>query len=206
MIRTPFFLLFVLAGCSAIQQTDSPIQPPQLVKSASLPPIVSRIPEGGMRLNVMILVLEDGTVGNAKFIESSRDPDWDSLALHSIMEWEFLPARREGMPVKLWVRQPLLVQLRDPIVRMLAGLVSATREEADSLSLLLEHGMTFDTLLRQALQVSGERSGTIGPVDISLYAPHLRDELLKLREGEVSRPVRIGNRFIIYKRLKKEPA
>jgi parvulin-like peptidyl-prolyl isomerase len=89
---------------------------------------------------------------------------------------------------------------------MLAGLVSATREEADSLSLLLEHGMTFDTLLRQALQVSGERSGTIGPVDISLYAPHLRDELLKLREGEVSRPVRIGNRFIIYKRLKKEPA
>jgi TonB family protein len=206
VIRTALFLLFLLAGCSAIQQTDAPIQPPELVKGAPLPPIVSFVPEGGMRFDVMILVREDGTVGNVTLLQSSRDPDWDSLALHSIMKWEFIPARRDGMPVKLWIHQPLRVQLRDPVFRTLAALASATREEADSLSLLLEHGMTFDTLLRQALHVSGDKSGTTGTVDISVYAPRLRDELLKLREGEVSRPLRVGNRFIIYRRLKKEPA
>src|SRR5664279_794474 len=94
MIRTALFLLFVLSGCSAFQQTDSPIQPPELVKSASLPPIVSLVPEFGMRFDVMILVLEDGSVAGVKLLQSSNNPDWDSLALHSIMKWQFLPARR----------------------------------------------------------------------------------------------------------------
>jgi parvulin-like peptidyl-prolyl isomerase len=39
-----------------------------------------------------------------------------------------------------------------------------------------------------------------------VYAPPLRDELLRLREGEVSRPLRFGDGFILYKRLKKDPA
>ena len=206
MTRTLLFLLSLLAGCSAIQQTDSPIQPPELVKSAPLPPIVAPIPERGMKFDVMILVLKDGTVGNVKLLASSSAPNWDSLALRSIMKWQFIPAQREGVPVELWIRQPLLVQLREPIYRTLAGLVSATQEEADSLYLLLEHGTNFDTLLRQASQVFGERSGSPGSIDISVYAPHLRYELLKLREGETSRPLRVGNRIIIYKRLKREPA
>jgi TonB family protein len=206
MMRTPFCLLFLLAGCSAIQLTDTPIQPPELVKGASLPPIVSFVPRGGMKFDVMILVLKDGTVGSVQLLESSGAPDWDSLASRSIAQWEFNPARREGMPVELWIHQPLRVQLRDPINRTLAGLASATEEEADSLNLLLEHGIAFDTLLRHTAQASGDRSASPGFIDISVFAPRLRDELLKLREGDVSRPIRIGNRFIIYKRLKQEPA
>jgi parvulin-like peptidyl-prolyl isomerase len=110
------------------------------------------------------------------------------------------------MPVEVWVRQPLLVQLRDPIIRILAALVSATQQEADSLYSLVEHGTDFDSLLKQAVHASGLRSRPLGAVDISVYAPHLRDELLRLSEGEVSRPLRFGNGFILYKRLKKEPA
>lgn len=206
MIRTLLFLMFLLAGCSAIQQTETPYEPPELVKSAPLPPILTVVPRGGMRLNVMILVLKDGTVGNVRLLESSGDPDWDSLALHSIMKWQFTAARREGTPVEVWIRQPLLVQLRDPIIRILAELVCGAQREADSLYSLVKDGTDFDSLCRQAVLVSGERSGSFGSVDVSLYAPHLRDELLRLREGEVSRPLRVGDRFIIYKRLKKDPA
>jgi TonB family protein len=206
MIHTALFLTILLAGCSAIPQTETPIKPPELVKSARLPPILSVVPGEGMRFNVKILVLKDGTVGNVKLLESSGDADWDSLALQSILKWQFIPARWDGVPMEVWVRQPLLVQLRDPIIRVLAGLVSPTQQEADSLYALLEHGSDFDSLLRQAVQVSGERSRSLGAVDISVYAPHLRDELLRLREGEVSRPLRFGNGFILYKRLKKEPA
>jgi TonB family protein len=206
MICTVLFLTILLAGCSAIPQTETPIKPPELVKSARLPPILSVVPGEGMRFNVKILVLKDGTVGDVKLLESSGDAEWDSLALHSIMKWQFVPARADGRPMDVWVRQPLVVQLRDPIIRVLDGLVSATEHEADSLYSLVEHGMDFDSLLRQAVQVSGERGRALGAVDISVYAPPLRDELLRLREGEVSRPLRFGDGFILYKRLKKDPA
>jgi len=206
MMRISLFLVLLLAGCSALQQSETPLQPPELVKSAPLPPIAAVVSGGGMRFDVMILVRKDGTVGKVRLLETSSDPEWDSLALHSIMKWQFVPGRQDGAPVDLWVRQPLLVQLREPVIRTLAALASSTQQEADSLYLLIEHGMNFDTLLRQAVQVSGERNGPPGPVDISVYAPHLRDQLLRLREGDVSRPIRIGNRFIIYKRLKKESA
>ena len=206
MIRTVLFLTILLAGCSAIPQTETPIKPPELVKSARLPPILSVVPGEGMRFNVKILVLKDGTVGDVRLLESSGDAEWDSLALHSIMKWQFVPARADGRPMDVWVRLPLVVQLRDPIIRVLDGLVSATEHEADSLYSLVEHGMDFDSLLRQAVQVSGERGRALGAVDISVYAPPLRDELLRLREGEVSRPLRFGDGFILYKRLKKDPA
>ena len=206
MIRTVVFLTILVAGCSAIQLTESSIQPPELVKSYPLPPIVSDIPGGRLKFTVMLFVRKDGTVGKVSMPESVNDPKWDSLAVRSIMKWQFTPARQEGKPVDLWLRQPLVVQFRDPIIRNLAGLISETEREADSLYALLEHGLNFDTLLMHAVQVSGERSSTIGSVDISVYARDLRAELLKLREGDVSHPLRIGSRFVIYKRLKNEPA
>jgi protein TonB len=206
MMRTAVFLTILLSGCSAMQQAENPVMPPELVTSAALPLIPSVVPGGGMRFNVEILVRKDGTVGDVKLLQSSGDPDWDSLALRSIRKWLFDPARRDGTPVELWVRQPLLVQLRDPIIRTLAALESATQQEADSLYSLVEHGADFDSLQRQAELVQGERSRSPGSVDISMFAPRLRDKLLKLRDGEVSPPLRIGSRFIMYKRLKKEPA
>lgn len=206
MIRTLAVLTILLAGCSAIQLTESSIQVPELVKSYPLPAIVSDLPGVRLKFTVMILVLKDGTVGRVSMTESVNDPAWDSLAVHSIMKWQFNPARQEGKPVDLWLRQPLVVQFRDPIVRNLAGLISGTEREADSLYALLEHGLNFDTLLMHAVQVSGERSTSIGTVDISAYARNLREELLRLKEGDVSRPLKIGNRFVIYKRLKNQPA
>ncbi len=206
MTRTALFLMVLLAGCSALEQTETPVQPPRLARSAPLPPIVSNVQQGGIKFTVMIFVRGDGTVGDATLLKSSGHPDWDSLALHSILQWEFIPAEREGKPVEIWMRQPLVVQFLDPVMRTLEEIVSATQQDADSLELLLDHGVDFDTLLRHADQYGSERSGSLGGVDISLFVPHLRDKLLRLGEGDVSRPLRVGNRFIIYKRLKKEPA
>jgi TonB family protein len=206
MIRTVLFLLIFLAGCTAVQQTEIPVQPPELVKSAPLPPVVSNFPGGGVRFTVLILVLKDGTVGRAKMLESSGDAQWDSLALKSVAKWQFIPAREEGVPVDLWVRQPLRVQVREPIVMTLAALTSASEQEADSLYLLLEHGANFDSLALHSALGPREGNGLPRPVDISMFAPQPREEIQKLEEGQVSHPLRIGNRYIIYKRLKKEPA
>ena len=71
MIRTVFFFMVLLAGCSVIRQTETPIEPPELVKSTPLPRIPMVVAGGEMKFNVRILVLKDGTVGNVKLLESS---------------------------------------------------------------------------------------------------------------------------------------
>jgi TonB family protein len=159
-----------------------------------------------MKFNVMILVRKDGTVGSVKSLEPSGDADWDSLAMHAILNWQFTSARLDGKPIDLWVRQPLRIQLRDPIVMLLAEVVSATKHDADSLYGLISRGMDFDSIYRYTTRPWGERTGTVGSVDITMYAPYVRDELLKMKEGDVSRPLRFGSSYVIYKRLKKEPA
>jgi hypothetical protein len=47
LMRAVLFLTILLAGCSSIQQTENRIKPPELVKSAPLPLILSVVPGGG---------------------------------------------------------------------------------------------------------------------------------------------------------------
>jgi len=195
MIRTVLFLTILLAGCSAIPQTETPIKPPELVKSARLPPILSVVPGEGMRFNVKILVLKDGTVGRRETARIERGRGMGFSRPHSIMKWQFVrPVRMEGQ----WMSGFANLSLCSSGTRSSGSSTDwcpATEHEADSLYSLVEHGMDFDSLLRQAVQVSGERGRALGAVDISVYAPPLRDELLRLREGEVSRPLRFGDGF-----------
>ena len=59
----------------------------------------------------------------------------------------------------IWIRQPILVRPQEPIIRFLAEIVSGTEHEADSLYSLVAHGTEFDSLIRQAVHVAGERGG-----------------------------------------------
>jgi TonB family protein len=206
MMRTLIPLVFLLAGCSAIPPSELAVEPPELVSSTSLPPIPSIVPGYGMRFTVMIHVMSDGTVGDVKVLHSGAEPGWDSLALDSIMKWRFLAGRRDGTPVDIWIRQPLVIQIRNPVFRTLAQLICVNERDADSLYALLALGADFDSIFRQSAPSPDERDGYVGSVDISIYPAPLRNELLGLREGEVSRPVRHGSRFVIYRRLKSEPA
>lgn len=206
MIRSLVLLVFILAGCSAIPPSEAPVEIPELVSSTALPPIPYVVPGDGMKFTVMIHVMSDGTVGEVKVLQSGAEPGWDSLALDSIRKWRFIAGRRDGSPVDVWIRQPLVVQIRNPIFRTLAEIACVNEREADSLYALLVLGADFDSLLRQSPETQGERDAFTGSVDISVYPSLLRNELLRLKEGEISRPVRHGSRFVIYRRLKSEPA
>jgi len=205
-MRILILLVFLLAGCSAIPPSEAPVEVPELVSSTSLPPIPYVVPGDGLKFTVMIHVMSDGTVGEVKVIQSGAEPGWDSLALDSIKKWRFIAGRRDGTPVDVWIRQPLVVQIRNPIFRTLAEIACVNEHEADSLYTLLALGADFDSLLRQAPPEHGDRDAFVGSVDISVYPAYLRNELLRLKEGEISRPVRHGSRFVIYRRLKSEPA
>jgi len=201
LLVLPFFF-----GCSAIEQNQESTELPALVRSTPLPPILSAVTGGGLRFNVRILVLKDGSVGDVKLQGSSGDDSWDAIALDSIRKWQFTPFKRDGVPLAIWVRQPLVVQAGDHVMRTLGQLVCASEREADSLYALIQNGENFDSIfLKPEMSESTTKSGYLGVVDLTTFAPPIRHELLTLSENQTTRPLRYGNNFVIFKRMKKEP-
>lgn len=197
------FLFMVLIGCSATQHISVPIEQPELISTAPLPPLASVSYAGGLNLRVMLHVMEDGTIADARLLESSGDSEWDSLALQSMKKWRYTPALRDGVPVDLWVRQLIVVQVQEPIILKLGELVSSNEHKADSLYTLLQNGADFDTLVKQTPGIpSHGQSGFRGAVDIATYPRHVRDQLKKLRLDEFTRPIRVGLNYVIYRRYK----
>lgn len=200
-----FILLVLFAGCSTIPQSDLATDQPELISSVPLPSYPASIPPQGLRMNVLMHIMKDGTVANVRILGSSGDIEWDSLAAQSMKQWRYSSPRQSGNLVNLWMRQLVVVQIQQPIMRVLGALVSSSKREADSLYALLEGGTKFETLAHHEGSLSPAANGKyLGSVDISSYPRPVRDELRKLREDEVSRPVRIGEKYIIYKRFKQD--
>lgn len=79
------------------------VQPPQAVKKVS-PKVTDTIKEKKLSgtVKVSVLVSETGKVIDAKVIEAVH-PLLDDLALKAAREWEYTPASKNGIPVKVWV-------------------------------------------------------------------------------------------------------
>jgi hypothetical protein len=116
----------------------------------------------------------------------------DSLAMQSMKQWRYAPFRRDGVPVDLWFRQLVVVQIQEPIVMTIGELTSSSLHEADSLYVLLEKGTGLDSLFRRS----------IGTCDIVKHPQNVRDKLRGLGTGEYTSPLRRGEAYVIYKRFK----
>ena len=207
MKRMISILLVLFAGCSTIPQADLATDQPELISSVPLPSYPASVPTQGLRMNTLMHIMKDGTVGNVRILGSSGDAEWDSMAAQSMKQWRYSTPRQSGTPVDLWMRQLVIVQIQQPIMRILGALVSSSKREADSLYALLEGGTKFETLAKhEGVESSAVNGKYLGSVDISSYPRPVREELRKLREDEVSRPVRIGEKYIIYKRFKQDPS
>jgi TonB family protein len=197
------FFLVGLLGCGTPYEVARDIEPPELISYAPLPPLPSVPSNRMMRLKVILCVREDGTVDQARLLTPSGDPSWDTLAERSILLWRYAPPMRNGVPTDVWIHQQIVVQFDDPILMSLSRLSAFSQSQADSLYALLEKGTDFDTLVRLFGAGSDERSGFFGTVDIRTFSPRVREALRDLHEGEFTHPIRTGNSYVIYKRLKK---
>ena len=183
--------LLVLVGCGGSQELPVQTERLELVSMTPLPPISLSSYANEMRLVVFMHILEDGTVGDMRMQGSSGDSEWDSLALRIMKQWRYARPRCDSVPTDLWIRQPLLIRVQKPIVMTIGELVSASVCEADSLFMLLERATDLDPIFRQA----------IGTVDIATYPPEVRGQLKRLSRGENTSPVRVGDKYVIYKRF-----
>jgi TonB family protein len=185
--------LLLFTGCAGTHDVAAPTERVELMSMTPLPTVNLGSYKSGMRFNVLMHIMEDGSVESVRMLGSSGQSEWDSLALQSMKQWRYAPFRRDGVPVDLWFRQLVVVQIQEPIVMTIGELASSNLHEADSLFALLEKGTDLDSLFRRA----------IGTFDILQYPQNVRDRLRRLGTGEYTSPLRRGEAHVIYKRFKE---
>ena len=65
---------------------------------------------------------------------------------------------------------------------------------------LLDRDVPFASIAKP----SGERAKFLGAVNLATYPQHVRDELRKLRIHHFTRPLRLGESYVIYVRFAEE--
>jgi hypothetical protein len=203
-VALSFLLIVAVMGCAGSKEAENRSSQPALLKTVPLPAITSKTSSAGMQLNALFHIMNDGAVSNVKLLGSSGDAEWDSLACLSMMRWRFAREPRGTQPSERWVRYSVVVreQTREPMVLMLGAISASSAHESDSLYTMLAGGVEFDQLARDVYGVAkGDRDGFLGAVDITLYPTQVREALEQLHENEISHPIKVGDRYVIYKRF-----
>lgn len=89
---------------SAITQRLAPrLDPKHLNQLPELPRSMGAIIRA-LSVELRVLVLPDGTVGNAEVVRSAGEGDIDRLAMQTVRDgWRYLPASINGKPIETWM-------------------------------------------------------------------------------------------------------
>ena len=200
-LASAMLLMLLAGGCAAPQQAIAPDPKLELISMTELPPLSSPAIGFGVKLVALFQVRPDGTTKDVTLVRPSGVPEWDRPAIDSMKQWRFTPLATGEQQVDRWLRHAVIVQVQDPVVMRLAEMVVPTQHMADSLFALLEGGADFDALGRRASKESeGGFLKQAEAVNIARYPSHVRNTLSLLRPDQVSRPIRIGLNYVIFKR------
>jgi hypothetical protein len=192
-----------IGGCSSLNQiSDRSV--PQLLMQSQFPPIPETITQPVIDLDIVMFILEDGTVGKIRMLRGTEDSTWDSLVLSSMRQWRFTPAKMDNKPVGSWFHMKTTVRYANPQYMNLAEILCTTVEKADSVYDAIGQGQNFNELaMRCSVDPSREMSRMLGEVNINLYPESIRKRLSRLMPDEYTKPIQYGDLYAIFKRLKK---
>ncbi len=195
--------LIFLSACSSTQQTSG-VTLPELVYQYPLPAFPKPLSSSPLRIDLKIFINENGSVREVELQNSSGSLEWDSAAVKAIHQWKYSPARYEDKPVSIWLRQTAIVKFSDPLYLLLGEIQFNSKEEADSAFMLLETGTDFsEIVLKYSVDSSRMKNGSLGAVNIQIFPEHIKNVLLKLKSGDHTAPIKHGEQFAIFKRLKE---
>jgi len=198
-------VLLILSGCGAVQQADQEPAHQVLVKVSPLPVFASGPSPRDMNIRVAFRVLRDGTVADIRVLDSPADPGWNSAAVELMNHWRFSQAGESARPEGQWIQYSLVIHAEEPVVMTLGEISASTKDEADSLYKLLDSEFAFPWVpARASVDSSTGLARLLGPVDIAAYPQRVRDELRKLRIHHFTRPLRLGNSYVIYVRFEDQ--
>ncbi len=197
----------LLLGCAGSTLPTYLDQTPQIVETTALPPLpISMVQKKEVILEVKLHVGADGSVRDLIWTSSSRNHEWDSLAAKRIMTWKYTPAAKEGKNIPVWVRQSVRVVTVATETLLLSEIVSADKATADSVYAMLKGGADFEEMARKYSSSStAEHGGYMGKVNLSVFPLAVTDQLSRLQEEDFTAPVRVGDNFVIYKRVRRSP-
>jgi TonB family protein len=197
-----FFSLVLLSACSSTQETTG-LTLPELIYQYPLPAFPKPLLTSHLRIGLKILVSDNGSVRTVELLNSSGIPEWDSTAIEAIRQWKYSPARYNNKPLTLWLRQTAIVKFSDPHYMQLAEIMFEDEGSADSAFALLEQGTDFTEVV-QKFSIASSRSsnGSLGTVNVQIFPEQVKKIILQLDNGSYSAPVKYGEHFAIFKRLK----
>jgi hypothetical protein len=150
------------------------------------------------------VINENGDVEKANLLTSSGDATWDSLTAVSLLAWKFSPAIVDGKPIRLTIRRKFIVLYEQPVFVSLAEIQVKDISLADSIYKALVNGSDFSMLaIKYSISSSQELKGYLGRVDLKHFSKDIFDILSKLNEGEFTLPIKYGENYIIFKRLRE---
>ena len=187
------FVMLLSGGCASKQEISTE------VKTTGLPIFEGESKAEFIELSVLFLLDEDGSVNDLHLINSSGDTLWDSAAIDSIKNWRFPPLTESE---KKWVRRTVRVEIIPSQIMNIGELAARNEESAELLYSRLRAGASFERLVRESQ--SGNSIATAGrfrsDVETTEFPIHVSELLHKLEEGQHTRPVRVRDEFVIYKR------
>jgi len=200
-----FCLLFL--GCASSVPPSYLDETPRLIETTSLPPLpTSIVYRNEIILEVKLHVGADGTVRDLIWVASSRNKEWDSLAANRIMTWKYNPASKEGKNVPIWVRQSVKVVTVEAEALLLREIVCLERAIADSVYAMLKVGADFAELARKfSISETAKEGGYRGKLNLAVFPLTIRDRLSRLGNEEVTEPLLLGSKYVIYKRVQRRP-
>jgi TonB family protein len=190
-------------GCFSIQQTTE-LDAPQLLFQSPLPALPASIQKLPSEISLAVFVQVNGTVEQVRISKSSGSNEWDSLAVMTIKQWRFSPARMNGKPYSTWFHMRAPLHYASPLPLSLAEILCATKETADSIYEALEQGQEFSKLAKQySNDTSRENPGVLGEVDVYCFPENIRTALKGLDIEDYTKPILYGDSYVIFKRIKK---
>ena len=199
------FCALIALGCASTQPVDMPDRLPHLVEQEPFPPLPGGIGEGRLVFDLKLQIAENGTVMKGEILNPSGDSAWDAAALTKIKNWVFTPAMQNGKPLSMWINIAAKIKYEEPMYMTLAEIVCATPEVADSVYTLISGGKDFGVMASTfSVSASKDKGGKLGEIDICRYRDDVRKTLSSLSEDEVTRPLTVGEKYVIFKRLPSE--
>ncbi len=199
-----FLCIVCFVGCASMRQTsDGSI--PQVLLKHPLPPIPETVHKLSFDLDVVLFILQDGSVNKARLLKGSGDAEWDTLALASIKQWRFAPAHTGNQPVSTWFHLRTNVRYAELQIMNLAEILCTTPEEADTVYTAIGQGQDFgDLAMKYSVGPSREMKGLLGEININMYPEQINKALEKLSVNANTKPIKYGDLYVIFKRLEKK--
>ncbi len=199
-------ILLILAvslfSCSSIKESQQELMP-KLISQSQFPPVPSDENYGPISLDVVLHVLENGTVDNVHIIKGTRDTNWNAQAAATMKQWRFLPPAVDDKPIPTWYRLQTVVHFAAPVNYFLAEILCRSAADADSAYAALKRGASFEELAKTFSIDSSLRAqgGKIGMTNIYSFPEELRRPIQNLNVNDFTEPISYGNRFFIFQRL-----